>query len=347
MNNNKWILRELPDLRSQELIDEPTEQALRQHYEKRLAETSGINQFLMYVWIIGVVSIVAGVILFFNYNWDKWSKPTRLFLSSIPLFCGLALSLWSLINKKEQKFLESSAILTAAGAALLIALTSQIYQIQGNLKDYMTLVLFIAIPLVYIFNSIGLLVLYVFGLFFTIHYNQANAVIQFIQLALTLPFFVFHFQRRSNYLGILRWLVMPLCVFAIFIGDFSDGPVSLTLVVLLALGVQEGQFIAGGKSAGSNPWYSSCSLALASTLIVLSFSIYRNPFDIRGDLLSASLLVCILASGLYLYSFLARPKTPLKWCLLGTLLFCLGFTAFYSKTSEFAPMHFFSNIPPI
>ena len=192
MNNNKWILRELPDLRSQELIDEPTEEALRQYYEKRLTETSGINQFLMYVWIIGVVSIVAGVILFFNYNWDKWSKPTRLFLSSIPLFCGLALSLWSLIKKKEQKFLESSAILTAAGAALLIALTSQIYQIQGDLKDYMTLVLFIAIPLVYIFNSIGLLVLYVFGLFFTIHYNQANAVIQFIQLALTLPFFVFH-----------------------------------------------------------------------------------------------------------------------------------------------------------
>jgi len=342
MNNNKWFLQELQVLRSQEVIDEPTELALRKYYEKRLAETSGINHIMMCIWIVGIVSILSGIILFFNYNWDSWSKPVRLMLSSIPMLCGFALSLWALIKGKGQKFLEGSALLTAGGAAILIALISQIYQIQGNLNDYMTLVLFIAIPFVYIFNSIGLLALYIIGLFFTIHYIEAKAVIQLIQLALPLPFFVFHFYRRSNYLSPLRFLAMPLCVFSLFIGKFPEGPVLLTLVIFLSLGIQEGQFLASSKNSGRNPWYSLCSLGLAWTLIILSFVDNDNPFAIKGALFNPSLLVCVLASGLYLWSFLARPMTLLKWFLLGNVLFCLILTCLPEGLYS---CHLFFNIP--
>ena len=161
----RWLLDELPRLREQQIITAETENALRLHYSARIAP--GRNYFLLALGILGTVLIAAGIILIFNYNWDMLSKAQRIAVSFLPLLLGFAVSLFTLIRGRSQLWREASAILTAAGGAVAVALLSQIYQIHGQFFDYIALVLACALPLIYIFDSKGLAILYqafLFGL---------------------------------------------------------------------------------------------------------------------------------------------------------------------------------------
>ena len=159
----RWLLDELPRLREQDLITAETENVLREHYAARL--TPGVNYFMLALGILGVALIGGGIILIFNYNWDMLSQAQQIGVSFLPLLLGFAVSLFTLIRGKSQLWREASAILTAAGGAVAVALLSQIYQIHGSLSDYMMLVLITSLPLIFIFDSIGLATLYSFGIF--------------------------------------------------------------------------------------------------------------------------------------------------------------------------------------
>ena len=87
----QWFLRELPTLKEKGLVDDLTEQNLREHYTARLSNRKGLQSyFILMMGIIGAMMLAGGAILAIAYNWDMYSKLTRILISAIPLAAGFA-----------------------------------------------------------------------------------------------------------------------------------------------------------------------------------------------------------------------------------------------------------------
>ena len=192
----QWFLKELPRLQEDGLLDETSAVRLKEHYEERLAKKpSAKNYFLLAIGLIGGLMIAAGIILVINYNWDMFSKPVRIGISAIPLLIGMAVSFSALVKEKNTLLNELGAILTATGGATLIAMISQIYHTGGEFRDFMMLNLALALPLIYIFNSIALASVYTFGMFFILepHWgNDFSYLPYFLYILLILPYVLYH-----------------------------------------------------------------------------------------------------------------------------------------------------------
>ena len=164
-----WFLDEIPILKDKGIIQDDTASALTEHYRSNLAALpTPRNIFSLVIGILGVVITVAGAILFLNYNWDMFPKSVRIALASIPLLLGAITAYLTISKDKTQVWREGSAIMTSAGAMTLIAVLSQIYHTGGELYEFMFLISLLSLPLIYIFNSIGLATLYIFFSFFVI-----------------------------------------------------------------------------------------------------------------------------------------------------------------------------------
>ena len=129
-----WILDELPHLKGCGVISEESCGALTDYYKNELeALPSPLRIFSLILTVMGCVMAAAGIILFLNYNWDMFPKEVRIGIAAVPLFAGAILSLFTIAREKSQLWREGSAILTATGAAVLIAVLSQIYHSGGEL----------------------------------------------------------------------------------------------------------------------------------------------------------------------------------------------------------------------
>lgn len=210
-----WILSEIPKLCSQDLIDRETALKLEAHYREKLLELPSRQKiFSFLVCIIGILMISGGIILFFNHNWDMFPKAVRIGISALPLLVGAGISYFTLIREKSQLWHEGSAILTATGTAVLIAMLSQIYHINtGDFAGFMFLVLLLSVPVLYIFNSIGLVTLYVF-FSFSVNYWTASSWQNGVVILCILPFFLRHLRKDSPYLVWCRYLMLPAALSA-------------------------------------------------------------------------------------------------------------------------------------
>ncbi|MBQ9337653.1 MAG: DUF2157 domain-containing protein [Lentisphaeria bacterium] len=264
----RWLLDELPRLREREIIPAETETALRTHYSARLSEP-GRNYFLLALGILGLALIAGGIILIFNYNWDMLSEAEQTAVSFLPLLLGLAVSFYTLLRGKSQLWREASAILTSAGGAVAVALLSQIYQLNGSLSDYMTLVLLTSLPLIFIFDSIGLAALYCFGMFallFDFNTAEPNSVCRLIPAGI-LVWLVLHQRKGSPYRIAARYLMLPAMLFtAIRWAGFCPGLMLFTMAgffLLLAceLADEDGSF-------WKNPWFPVSFLLLTVMLTI-------------------------------------------------------------------------------
>jgi len=267
----RWFLEELPKLRESGIIDSGTEEKLQNHYRERLEKApSPQKYFLLALSIVGSVLIAGGIILLFNYNWDMFTKTTRIAIAFLPVALGAALSVFTLTTNRSQAWREGSAVLTSAGTAVAIALLSQIYHTGGTLNEFMTLVLLLALPLVYIFNSVALATLYCVGLFMTPGGWSGHTPLPMLAclLAGILPFAGWHLVREASPYRIwMRYLAMGFALFAfiVFGEKYSIGLMLYTagaVFMLASMGPRD-----KGDGMLRNPWLPASFLFL---LILLS-----------------------------------------------------------------------------
>ena len=125
MGNNKealrWLLAELPELKQQGIVDENAADSLAKYCSDELALKAPPRKFIYTLFYIGMGMIAAGIVLFFNYNWDCFTKYQRLGISAIPMAVALISALWTILGQKGQLWREFSAVLTSVAAATLIA----------------------------------------------------------------------------------------------------------------------------------------------------------------------------------------------------------------------------------
>lgn len=249
----RWFLEELPKLRESGVITPAIEEDLKSYYTNRLAAVpSPQKYFLLALSIIGGLLITAGTILIFNYNWDLLGKTLQIIVSFIPLTAAFVLSVYTLLKGRSQAWKECSALATAGGAAVVIALLSQIYHVGGDFQDFMMLILFFCIPLIYIFNSVSLTAVYSAFLFSQCPWGRSE-IISFVLLCAIQPMILYHLLKAdSPYLKAMRYISMVGVVFGLVSFD-ETGPLAwftaISLFFLAGLRVYERK-----ESMWWNPW---------------------------------------------------------------------------------------------
>lgn len=212
-NSIRWFLRELPRLRESEIIDDETLQKLRTHYIDRLSTRKGPESyFVLVLGIAGAMMLAAGAILAISYNWDMLSTLNRMIVSAIPLAIGFIWGIAALCRNNNRAEREGAALMTAAGVVTLMAMLSQIYHTGGNFSDFMVVILALTLPLVYIFNAIGLATLYVCGLFCIID-NTFSPLWCSFGIVAFLPYLFYHLFSATPYRPWSRYLACILAVF--------------------------------------------------------------------------------------------------------------------------------------
>ena len=270
-SNFEWILAELPRLHADGMIPEDVKSTLENHYRSKLESfSSPLKIFTLVISATGAVLVAAGLILFLDYNWDMFPKAVRISLAFVPLILAAAVSYFTLAKEKSQLFRESSAILTAGGTAAVIAMLSQIYHINGELRDYFTLVLLLSAPLLYIFNSAGTALLYVFFSFFLIDFNSCSWQLLVIQL-LFLPFLLRHLRQDCSSRVWFRYLAGGAALSG-FIGCSGVYYTPLPLVTLCGIFIISGCDLLRRKAEFlKNPWL-WCGFAAQTLLLAIGSS---------------------------------------------------------------------------
>ena len=256
MGNNKealrWLLAELPELKQQGIVDENAADSLAKYCSDELALKAPPRKFIYTLFYIGAGMIAAGIVLFFNYNWDCFTKYQRLGISAIPMAVALISALWTILGQKGQLWREFSAVLTSVAAATLIAMVSQIYHVGGELWEFMTLVLAISIPFVYIFNSIALTTLYSFGLFALL--GGAPPLYCFFAVLAIQPMLHIQLSHNSPNRVWARYLMILSALFGI-IGCGSSGYLPLSFFALAGTMLYAGWALSERhESYLRNPW---------------------------------------------------------------------------------------------
>ena len=262
----RWLLDELPVLRERNIITVGTESALRGYYERRIADSR--NYFPLALAILGIALVAGGILLIFNYNWDMLSRGQQIAVSFLPLVLGAALSFFTLFKSKNQLWREASAILTAAGGAVAVALLSHIYQINGSLSDYMALVLFTSLPLIFIFDSAGLATLYAFGMFSLFGFDASTPDWLRLLILLGIAVWLFlHTRKQGSCRVYARYLSLVVLFFTASNYVRICPPLMLFTIAGLFL-LLACELTDEGETFWRNPWFPASFLLLTVMLAI-------------------------------------------------------------------------------
>ena len=343
----KWLMDELPELHSQQLIDESTVQKLTEYYQTQIKEKpAGQRYFLLTLIILGTLLVSGGVILLFAHNWDMLKKSERVSIAFIPLILGACSGVYTIIKEKDARWREFSALFTSAAFAILIALISQIYHIGGQFDEYMKLVLLLALPLVYIFESQMLTIAYCLGLFSLYGFDAGtSALIRLAYLGGIVPYIYLRlFHKPFDGITIwMRYIVLIPLVFFTFVCDESMWLISfiITTAMLLVGGLV---YSYGGIRGWKNPWliagWSSFTILITIGSVSRHFwnSMYFHGYNNEHSaLLLMGILILFFIVGVI---FAVREWTPLK---LMTMLFPLLALLRYYGFIDPVPMFWIAN----
>jgi uncharacterized membrane protein len=160
----RWLLRELPKLEAEGVIDAPVAERLQAHYAE---QASGLGSRLVVAIfaVFGALLIGGGVILLLAHNWDAFGRGTRAAIALVPLVATQVLAGWVVIKRFESTaWRESSATLLALTVAAAIALVDQTYHTGGDLESFLWRWALLLAPLPWLLNSTAVAMLFLAAL---------------------------------------------------------------------------------------------------------------------------------------------------------------------------------------
>jgi uncharacterized membrane protein len=160
----KWLLRELPKLEAERVIDSAASERLRDHYSAQISGLGGRLVVAIFA-VFGALLIGGGVILLLAHNWDAFGRGTRAAIALVPLITAQALVGWVLFKKYESTaWRESSATLLALTVAAAIALVDQTYHTGGDLESFLWRWSLLLAPLPWLLNSTAVAMIFLAAL---------------------------------------------------------------------------------------------------------------------------------------------------------------------------------------
>jgi hypothetical protein len=162
--NLRWLYGELPLWREKGWIAPEAEAAIRAHYGP--PPEDGVRRLTpILLSVLAALLVGGGIILLFAHNWDDLSRPVRAVLSVLPLLVSYAVALYVLLRQRgSAAWREGVASANVAACAAAVALVAQTYNIPGDLESYLLYVSLLALPAVYLFDSVAAAWLYLVGI---------------------------------------------------------------------------------------------------------------------------------------------------------------------------------------
>ncbi len=272
------ILNDISELLEHNIISQEVASDISEYYKSK--EDGQPNRLFTVFGILGATLVGLGVILILAHNWDNFSRAIKTLFAFLPLLVGQIASGYTILKKKSQAWRESSGTFLFFGIGASIALVSQIYNIPGDLGQFLFTWIVLALPLIYLLdsNAVSMLVIifasyYACELGYDFGYKDSTPWLYLVLLVATVPFYVRLLKRspQANTTSIFNWLyVLSLTVvLGTFIQD--NWPVGFLMYVTLF-----GVFYNLGKM----PIYSN-------------YQLRRNSFVIMGSLGTVAVLLIL------------------------------------------------------
>ncbi|MBC7487862.1 MAG: DUF2157 domain-containing protein [Cytophagaceae bacterium] len=351
------IKKDLAELVDASVISQETADNIQNYYTQK--EDPPQNKLFVIFAILGALLVGLGIILIIAHNWDELSTFTKTILAFVPLVFSQMACGYALIKKSnDTSWRESSATLLVLSIGASIALISQIYNIPGNISDFLLTWLLLSLPVVYLLQSSFTSLLYLTGV--TVYaaysnywtYPHAESYWFWLLLLAILPYYYSIFQRnkRSHVVLIHHWFVAVALIICLGTAvDQNEGLIALAYMNLFCVFTLSGHMInLQSQSQKSNGYISigqtlSLLLLLASTFHDFWQSIIRNnktPSTSFGPEFIAVCLTGLLATGLLLLKKIKFREDPIK--PLETVF--LYFTVIYIFSFVFPSVAAFTNI---
>jgi hypothetical protein len=222
------------------VIDEAAAARIRAFYDGKNPQQP--DRLLLVFGILGALLVGLGAILVIGHNWDRLSRGWKLFFAFLPLAAGQSLALFALLRRAASTaWREGSSVFLFFAVGACLALISQIYQIPGELDDFLLTWMLLCIALPYLLQSGFTGLLLITGI-------TANGIgagygdtgpslpwMYWAMMAALLPFYLHLRSRRpdSNYLLFHEYLT---CLsLAIMLGSTADAAGALMAPAYLAM----------------------------------------------------------------------------------------------------------------
>jgi len=175
-----WLMKELPQWKEKGWITPEGAEEIAQRISLRQRETKGpaLKEILT---AFGALLMGLGIILLFAYNWNLFSRLQKSGIAALPYLVSLYFGFKTLGKTFDSA--EGPALFQALTLGALLSMISQIYNLPGNPASLLLLWMLLSAPLIYLFRSRGVALLYGVALTFW-------AALQQIQGGLTYPYWV-------------------------------------------------------------------------------------------------------------------------------------------------------------
>lgn len=333
---------DIKELINANIINSHTGEEILRFYSKK----SNYNKLQVSFAIIGALLVGLGIISIIAHNWDSISLSSKLIISFIPLIIAQLIGAFSLIKRKDNKaFSESSSLFISLAVAASISLVSQTYNIMGSLDSFIFIWMILSLPLIYLFNSKSVAILYLIGItsYAWIHSFNINdsSYTYWVLLVLLLPFYyaMYIHNKQANSFRVISWLLALSLLTCLGSLAFNGaGLISVAYISLFVLFIIGGDlFLASHKN---NAYTILGSVSLIFTLIAFSFDGFGLEIkqgNIANDMFStneyiAAIFVSILTSILLYYKYRENKILDIKIIDISYIVFILIFIVGISNT---------------
>lgn len=206
------LQKELPTLIAENVIDRETAGRIENYYQS----DKGLSKPQTILTIIGSLAallIGGGIILIFAYNWHKISTLVKTSIAFLPLIGGQVLLFYTKIKKKSLTWEEFSGIFLSLAVGAVIALISQIYQLPGDMGNFLFVWMILILPLYHLTKSLGVKLIYLSGILFWCAYSQTmggHALWYWFFFLAVLPdqYLLMKKEKYENRTAVINWFLI-------------------------------------------------------------------------------------------------------------------------------------------
>ena len=306
---------ELKELVKADIITVETAQKITAYYHSK--EVAKPNKLFTIFGVLGALLSGLGIILIIAHNWDDMSRSLKTFLAFLPLLLGQVACAFSLIKKKGPTWIEASSTFLILSVGATISLVSQIYNIPGNMSNFLFVWIAITAPIIYLLRSKLAIILHlVLSTWYACNLGYSYKGIipwwYLLFIAWTIPSYL-QLQKtafQSHIIGVLNWLIPLSAVLAL--GTFVQGD---SLLVLLYLGFFGLLYNIGklpqfkDQKLRRNGYTVLGSLGMVTMLLTMTFEwfwkeVVSKNYGTIDTLFTGSIFLA--ATGVLLYLFLKK-----------------------------------------
>lgn len=305
------------------VIDELTADRIRSYWQSK--QGGNPNRLSIVFSVLGALLAGLGVILVVAHNWDDLPHAIRTILAFVPMLIG-HLAAWYALKKKPESraWREGAAVFLLFAVGACLAMVSQIYHIEGELKDFLFSWILLAIPIMFVMDSALAALFYGIGIswfaaeigYFNRSQETPYAYLPFLGFLVIFYWHIRQTRPNSNYQHFLDWLIpLSLCL---TLGTFSDDAPAymwLAYMVMLALLYVVGKWvIPNERSIRANGWL---VVGLFGSFILLFIQSFLDFW--------------IYSKSMFLENWMEQNEL---WLFVGLWLLLLALLVYYGRKNQ-------------